>query len=143
MAPATKTCMDKAVCLILDQFIVAGKQHGVLPGDGAAPDGVDANVPFLPGTDPIPPADFVERAAGFDGLGQHFGSAAGGIDLFVVVFFNDLDVKGIGKHRCDDLQDLLHHIDAQGGVLGADHRRIGRQLLAHGLLGPGYNRWWR
>ena len=106
----------------------------MLSRNGAASDGVDADLSLLPRTDAVPAVNLRKVAAFLDGPGQHFGGAAGGVDLLVVVLFDDLNVKPIFQNGGNGAQNFLQDVDAQGGVLGAHHRCIGRKLPAHGLL---------
>jgi hypothetical protein len=78
-----------------DDFIRPGEDDVVLPDDGAAPDGAQADLMLAARAAQrmtVVHGFRLIRQDAFGGAVQHQGRAAGGVDFGVVVPFDDFDV---------------------------------------------------
>lgn len=111
-------------------FVLPEKGHLMLAGNGAAPQGMDTDLPLFPGAaEAFPAVDRLQGMLGIQGLHQELGGAAGGVGLAVVVGLGDLHIPAGQGGGGKDLQKPLAYGNAQGIVGAIEDGRIGCQGL--------------
>ncbi len=126
--------------LDLHNLVVAGEDDFMLPHDGAAPDGGDADLLLVPGlAGGVALVDVFRLVAAGLGrrVGDHQGGARGGVHLPAVVALHNLDVVAVPQDGSGLLHQLQQHIDAQRHVGGAEDGHVtgGGPHLGHLLRG--------
>ena len=107
-----------------DHFVRAAEQHLVVAHDAASAHGADADllrVTLLTHGGAI--VDIVVSTVVLlvDGIGQHQSSAAGGIQLVVVMLLHDLYVIVHAQNGRSTLAQFRQHVDAHGHVGALEH----------------------
>ena len=108
-----------------DHLIRAAEQHFVIAHDAAAAHRADTDllrVTLLADGGTIVHIVIFAIILLVDGIGQHQCSAAGSIQLVVVVLLHDLNVVIRAQNRRSTLAQLGQHIDAHGHVRAFEHR---------------------
>ena len=114
-----------------DHFIWTAEQHFVITHDAAATHGADTDllrVALLTDGGTIIHIVIFAIILLVDGISQHQCSAAGSIQLVVVVLFHDLNVVIRAQNRRSALAQLRQHIDAHGHVRAFEYRNGAGQL---------------
>ena len=129
----------------LHNLVMAGKDDFMLAHDGAAPDGGDANLFFVPGAVDGAALKHIFRlmaAALGCRVSDHQGGAAGGVHFPAVVALHDLNVIAVSQNRGRLLNQFQQYIDAKRHVAGPENRDLqsGGPDLGHlfrGIAGGG------
>ena len=115
-----------------DHFISPGKDHLVLAHNGAPSNGVEADLVGFP---LFPLAVTLVNIGRFffhhrsDGIDQHQSSAAGSIQLAVVVLFDNFNVKAASQYPNGGFGQLGEQINAQRHIGGKEDRDMGGSLM--------------
>jgi len=103
---------------------MAGKQNFVLPHDGTAADGMNADLRFgTLFTLRMAVVNIFRRLSHTPGnrIRNHQRGAARGVDFLVVVLFNDFHVESVPKNGFGHFCQSDQQIDSQRHVAGIEH----------------------
>ena len=118
-------------------FLGTAEQHIVLTHNAAATHRADTQLlraALLAHLRAVVDILIAVASLGVDGIGDHQGRAAGGIQFIVMVLFDDLNVKLAAQDLRSLAGQLDQHIDAQRHVGAAEDGRFGAGILQHGLV---------
>ena len=108
-----------------DHLIRTAEQHFVITHDAATAHGTDTNflrVALLTDRRTIIHIVIFAIILLVDGISQHQCSAAGSIQLVVVVLLHDLNIVVHTQNSRSALAQLRQHIDAHGHISALEHR---------------------